>query len=69
MKETKKTNRAEPILVEQITTPVTMGVTILLIAVFVALPLMLFFPKTIFVALFIWLISCIIKNNKKQKIK
>jgi len=46
-----------------------MGVTILVIAVFVALPLMLFFPKTIFAALFIWLISCIIKNNKKHKTK
>ena len=67
--ETKKTKRAEPILVEQITTPVTMGCTILAIALGVMI-VMFLAPKLFCVAIFgflVWLVVCIVKNNKQHK--
>ena len=62
---TTKTKRAEPIKVEQITTPVTMGCTILAIAILGVIPLMCAFPKQFAAVVFLWLIVCIIKNNTK----
>ena len=65
-----KTKRAEPIKVEQITTPVTMGCTILAIAVLGVFPVMMLAPKFFCIVMFgflVWLVVCVVKNNKQHK--
>ena len=59
-------------MVEQITTPVTMGCTIPAIALLGVFPIMILAPKLFIAALFggvVWLIVCIVKNNNEHKNK